>query len=58
MKQFAVLKKIGDFNASVVREFDNEEDAIQFANLLQGSEEKDYITYHVAHVQPICALSA
>ena len=50
MKQFAVLKKIGSFGATVVREFDNVESASQFATLLKESEETDYTTFHVVKV--------
>lgn len=45
MKKFAVLQKIGAFSATVVREFDNREDAEQFRVLLYRSEENERITY-------------
>ena len=48
MKKFAVLQKIGDFNAKVVREFDNESDAIDFARLMESSEDKESTKYYVA----------
>lgn len=48
MKQFAVLKKIGDFDAKVIREFDTRDDAVQFANLLIKSEQSEYVSYYVA----------
>lgn len=38
MKKYAVMKKIGTFNASVEREFDNIDDARMFKNLLVTSE--------------------
>lgn len=50
MKKFAVLKKIDGFNANVVREFDTESDANAFAQLLQSSETKSFITYYVCQV--------
>lgn len=48
MKKFAVLQKVGNFNASVVREFDNEGDAIDFARLMESSEDNESIKYYVA----------
>ena len=48
MKKFAVLQKIGAFNARVVREFDNEGDAIDFASLMESSEDNQSIKYYVA----------
>ena len=48
MKKFAVLQKIGKFNARVVREFDNEGDAIDFARLMESSEDSSCIKYYVA----------
>lgn len=55
MKQFAVLKKIGDFDATVVREFDDKQPwvALAFANALQDTEEKSYIKYYVAEVHTV-----
>lgn len=62
MKKFAVLKKIGDYNADVVREFDECSDAEQFRALLTRSETKEYIKYYVAEnlsfTDPKCALQA
>lgn len=48
MKQFAVLQKIGDCNARVVREFDNYADAVAFATLMQKSEDYERAEYFVA----------
>lgn len=48
MKKFAVLQKIGAFSARVVREFDNEGDAIDFARLMESSEDNKSIKYYVA----------
>lgn len=48
MKQYAVLRKIGAFNASVVREFDDKESATEFASLLAKSEDKEFTKYFVA----------
>lgn len=45
MKKFAVLKKIGIFNAEVVREFDECSDAEEFRALMQRSEENPRIEY-------------
>ena len=55
MKQFAVLKKIGDFDATVVREFDDKQPwvALAFANALQDTEEKSYIKYYVVEVHTV-----
>lgn len=50
IKQFVVIKKIGDFDGKVVREFDSENDAQSFADLLKSSEDKKYINYWVAEV--------
>lgn len=52
MKQFAVLKKIADFDARVVREFEEERDAHDFATLLKKSEDSEHITFHVVKVLP------
>lgn len=49
MKQFAVLKKIGDFPANCVREFDNLNDARAFKNLLSSSESGSW-KYYVVEV--------
>ena len=38
MKKFAVLKKIGCFHATCVRDFDNPDDAKLFKNLLAKTE--------------------
>lgn len=45
MKKFAVLRKIGAFNAEVVREFDEYNDAEQFRILMTRSEDNDRIEY-------------
>lgn len=61
MKKFAVLQKIGNFNATVVREFDNSEDAESFRALLCRSEENERITYatveNLSYIDPnaVCA---
>ena len=47
MKDFVVLKKIGDFAASVVRTFDTHADAYAFALLLVKSETNKHIKYFV-----------
>lgn len=47
MKKFAVLRKIADSDASVVREFDEYNDAEQFRVLLTRSEDKKYIKYYL-----------
>ena len=50
MKQFVVLKKIGVFSATVVREFDNKENAQQYRELMQTSEDYEHTKYYVAEV--------
>lgn len=50
MKKYAVLRKIGSFNASVEREFDDFETAVAFAAILTASEEHNHTTYHVAEI--------
>lgn len=57
MKKFAVLQKIGDFNARVVREFDNESDAIDFARLMESSEDNASIKFYVAGREGIFSAS-
>ena len=57
MKKFAVLQKIGVFNATVVREFDNEGDAIDFARLMESSEDNQRIKYYVAGLNGIFSVS-
>ena len=51
MKKYAVLKKIGNFSASVDREFDNIDDARMYKNLCvisEGSERTwDYFVVEV-----------
>ena len=51
MKKFIVLSKVGFFNATVVREFDNENDAMEYQALMQKSEDSDRVTYFVAEVK-------
>ena len=48
MKDYAVLKKIGDYNAEAIREFDTLDKATAFAVLMAESEEKKYIKYFIA----------
>ena len=50
MKQFIVLSKIGFFNGTVVRDFDNEADAREYAQLMRKSENSEHITYFVAKI--------
>lgn len=61
MKKFAVLQKIGVFNATVVREFDNKEDAESFRTLMQRSEENERIEYftieNLSGSDPKCMLA-
>ena len=47
MKEFAVLQKIGAFNANVVRDFDAYADAYAFAQLMKKSETNERIKYFV-----------
>ena len=51
MKKFIVLSKIGFFNATVVREFDNEDDAAEYQALMQRSEDNERVTYFIAEVR-------
>jgi hypothetical protein len=53
MKKFAVLKKIGIFSATVVREFDEEADALEFAGLLTRSEDHKETRYFIAEVTEV-----
>jgi len=50
MKKYAVLRKIGIFNADVVREFDELKTAVAFASLLTASEEHERTVYYVAEI--------
>lgn len=47
MKKYAVMKKIGTFSATVVREFDTIDDARMFKNLLVASEAGEWKYYLV-----------
>lgn len=51
MKKYVVLSKIGFFNATVIREFDNENDAMEYQALMQKSEDNERITYFTAEVK-------
>ena len=61
MKKFAVLRKIGIFNATVVREFDNKEDAESFRTLMCRTEENERIEYftieNLSYQDPNCSLA-
>jgi hypothetical protein len=50
MKKFQVLRKIGSFNATAVREFDYEADALLMATLLAKSEMHATTKYFVSKV--------
>lgn len=50
MKQFIVLKTIGQFGTSVVRSFDDLQAAQFFCDLLRKSEQHDFIKYSVAQM--------
>lgn len=50
MKKFVVLRKIGSFAATVVREFDQQEPAAIFCSLLIASEPNEFTKYYVAEV--------
>lgn len=45
MKKFAVLKKIGSFPATVEREFDDIDDALNFEVLMNKTEDNKHISY-------------
>lgn len=47
MKKYAVMKKIGNFSATVEREFNNIDDARMFKNLLVASESSNWEYYLV-----------
>ena len=49
MKKYAVMKKIGNFSATVEREFDNIDDARMYKNLCAVSETGHW-QYYVAEV--------
>lgn len=49
MKKYMVIKKIGNFNADEVRQFENLDDARQFKNLLASSENGSW-NYYVVEV--------
>ena len=51
MKKFAVLQKIGIFNATVIREFDNVDDAKDYAKLMRKSEDNERIGYFIAEIR-------
>ena len=51
IKPFVVIKKIGDYDGRIVREFEQSEPAAIFASLLNSSEDKEYIKYYVAEVR-------
>lgn len=48
MKKFAVLQKIGRFDARAIREFDHEKDAVAFAGLMAKSEEDKNTKFFIA----------
>ena len=45
MKKFAVLRKVGVFDATVVREFGEKSDAEQFRALMCRSEDNKHTEY-------------
>lgn len=51
MKRYVVLSKIGFFNATAVREFDDVYDAMEYQALMQKSEDNERVTYFVAEVK-------
>lgn len=46
-EKFTVIKHVGKNNTFTVREFDNEEDAKKFVDLLRKSEQFDFIKYSI-----------
>jgi len=50
MKKYAVLHKIGSFNAECEREFDNIDDARAFRNLLNISKDYEHTHYYIVEV--------
>ena len=49
-EKFVILKKIGQFGTSMIREFDDETSAKKFVQLMRESEEHDFIEYTIAKV--------
>lgn len=49
MEKYMVIKKIGNFKADEVRQFDNLDNARQFKNLLTSSENGNW-KYYVVEV--------
>lgn len=47
MDKFTIIKHIGKNDKFAVREFDNEEDAKKFVDLLRKSEQLDFIKYSI-----------
>ena len=52
MKKFIVLRKCGCFGFSEERSFDELDDAIAYAALMNKSEDKSHVTYHIAQLLP------
>lgn len=46
--KFTVIKYVGKNDKFVVREFDNEDDAKKFVDLLRKSEQLDFIKYSIS----------
>lgn len=46
--KFTVIKHVGKNDKFVVREFDNEDDAKKFVDLLRKSEQLDFIKYSIS----------
>lgn len=49
-EKFIITKRIGDNDLFIEREFDDEQDAKDFVDLLRKSESTKYITYTVSQV--------
>ena len=52
MKKFIVLRKCGTFGMSEERSFEEIDDAVAFAGLLNKSNENEYVTFHIAQLLP------
>lgn len=50
MKKYFVLKQIGNFDATVARGFDQQEQATTFAELLRVSETNESVRYFVCEM--------
>lgn len=50
LSKFIIIKTIGKYNNFVVREFNNENEAKKFVDLLRKSEQLDFVKYSISQV--------